>query len=557
MASLILLTGPRSGLRHPLLQDRIVLGRDPACDLVIDESMRKGSTRVGQKSHVSRRHAILTCASDGWSIEDGDGPSKKPSYNGTYLNDHKLPPFIKHRLKDRDRIRICDATFQFQEDSRYPFTVEATVEHGSSDHSLSLQPAEKLRLLLEISNSLRSTLDIDSVLQQMVDQLLVMFAQADRAFLIMKEVETGPLVVRVFRARDGSDPHDHRFSSSIVRRCLENVEAILGDDLPRQFPDTESVDLLTVCSLICAPLWSQDGRAIGAIQLDTRAQNRLFRQDDLQLLLGVASQASIAINNVRLHQEALVLQQRMRDLKLAHEVQHALLPRSLPGLAGYEFFAHYQSAEQVGGDYYDFIELPGNRLAVLLGDVFGKGVPAALVMTKFSVEARVCLETEPDLARAVTRLNALMSRAAVLDLYVTLVALILEPASHTIAIVNAGHLSPRLRRFASGAIEETSPPEIAGLPVGVLDGEVYSARTISLEPGDVLVLFSDGVSEAINGEDHPFGTEGVHTVLRGPPRSPHAVGNAILQAVQQHTTGCHQFDDITMVCFGRMTEESW
>src|SRR5262249_52410767 len=171
----------------------------------------------------------------------------------------------------------------------------------------------------------------------------------------------------------------------------------------------------------------------------------------------VASQASIALCNARLHREALVHQRRERDLEVAHEVQLALLPRCLPSVLGYEFFAHYEPAQQIGGDYYDFIPLPDQRLAILLGDVAGKGVPAALVMAKFSVEARVCLETAFGLAAAVSKLNAHMARADLSDRFVTLVAVVLDPATHTATLVNAGHPSPLLIRYATGAVEEAAP----------------------------------------------------------------------------------------------------
>src|SRR5262249_22217036 len=157
--------------------------------------------------------------------------------------------------------------------------------------------------------------------------------------------------------------------------------------------------------------------------------------------------------------------------------------------------ARYEPAQQVGGDYYDFLALPGGRLAVLLGDVAGKGVAAALIMAKFSVEVRVCLEAEPDLAAAVTRLNSVMTRAALSDRFVTLAAVVLAPAAHTATLVNAGPPSPLLVRHATGAVEEAAPLEVAGPLIGVDAGHVYAGREILLQPGDHLVLFSDGVTD--------------------------------------------------------------
>src|SRR5262249_58094397 len=135
-------------------------------------------------------------------------------------------------------------------------------------------------------------------------------------------------------------------------------------------------------------------------------------------------------------------QQRERDLAVARDIQLALLPQSLPELPGHAFHASYKAAQEVGGDYYDFVPLSGGRLAVLIGDVAGKGVPAALVMAKFSVEARVCLEAKPDLASAVSRLNEQMSRANLPDRFVTLTAAVIDPTASPLTVLSAGNPSP-------------------------------------------------------------------------------------------------------------------
>ncbi len=472
------------------------------------------------------------------------------SRNGTYVNDRKLLPG-RTRLRSDDRIRICDFGCTFHEDAEDSFSVEVSIDHESSIHSLQAQPAEKLRVILEISNSLSNTLDMDALLPRIVENLFQLFKQADRGFILLRDEPSGPLVVRAFKTRQPGQEADARFSASIVRRCLENVEAILGNDLAQQFPDSKSISALPIRSLMCAPLWSQDGQALGAIQLDTHGPRTKFTQDDLNLLLGVASQASIALCNARLHRDSLVHQRRERDLELAHQVQRALLPQRLPEVPGYEFYAHYESAQEIGGDYYDFIPLPQQRLAVLLGDVAGKGVPAALVMVKFSVETRVCLQTETELAAAVSKLNALMTRAALSDRFVTLVAVVLDPATHTATLVNAGHPSPLLFRHATGEVEKATPIEVAGPPIGIIDGYEYARCEVQLLPGDGLFLFSDGVTEAMDAQGHQFRTKRIHAVLQSGRFSPRATGERLIQEVKRHASGCSQNDDITLVCFGR------
>jgi serine phosphatase RsbU (regulator of sigma subunit) len=246
-----------------------------------------------------------------------------------------------------------------------------------------------------------------------------------------------------------------------------------------------------------------------------------------------------------------VHQRRQRDLDEAQEVQRALLPQQLPAVAGYQFFAHYAAAQQVGGDSYDFIPLSGQRLGVVLGDVSGKGVSAALIRARFAVEARVCLETEHDLAAAVSKLNQLMVRATLPDRFMTLVALVLDPATHRLTLVNAGHPSPLLLRHASGQVEDAAPLAVTGMPIGIEESCDYACCEVELRPGDSLTLFSDGVTDAVNSQGRAFRKQGLHGALANSRLAPRELGQRLIDAVQRHAAGCDQLDDITLVCFGR------
>lgn len=550
MAHLVVVSGGEPGLRLPLDRDQTVLGRDPECQVVIKEALAR---RDDAGPRVSRRHAVISRQDEKFTIEDGDGQGKM-SRNGTFVNDRKTPFPGRVLLHDGDRIRICDFVCTFHQASDSSFSVEHSIDHPSSVQFLQAQPAERLRVILEISNSLSHTLEIDALLPRLIDRLLELFPQADRGFIILRDEITGQLVARVSRTRQAGDHPDAPFSHVVVRQCLDSVQAILGDDLPQQFPGSESIDGLPMRSLMCAPLWTQDDQALGVIQLDSEGPKKKFSPEDLNLLLGVASQASIALSNARLHRDALLRQGQLRELELAGKVQLAILPQRLPDIPGYEFYAYYKSAQEVGGDYYDFVPLPRQRLAVLLGDVAGKGVAAALVMVKFSVEARACLLTEAEPAAAVSKLNALMSKAALADRFVTLALAVLDPASHTIALVNAGHPSPLLFRRAAGlggAVEEAVPLKDAGPPVGIDDGHDYTCCQVALGPGDGLILFSDGVTEAQDARGLQFRPKGIRTVLQAGPWSAPETGEHLIEAVKQHASGRSQNDDIAVVCFGR------
>jgi len=239
------------------------------------------------------------------------------------------------------------------------------------------------------------------------------------------------------------------------------------------------------------------------------------------------------------------------DLELARGVQRGFLPQRLPEIPGYEFFANYESAYEVGGDYYDFILLPNQRVAVLLGDVAGKGVVAALLMAKLSADARFCMLTDPDPAAAVTRLNSMMNHSGIADRFVTLVAAILDAGKHTVTLVNAGHPPPLIYHRATRTVEEAISKERTGFPIGVFDGFGYASCQVSLAPGDSILAFTDGVTEAMDAQGRQLQMKGVYAAVQGEAYSPRALGEQVVKVVKQFASGRSQQDDIALVSFGR------
>jgi serine phosphatase RsbU (regulator of sigma subunit) len=239
------------------------------------------------------------------------------------------------------------------------------------------------------------------------------------------------------------------------------------------------------------------------------------------------------------------------DLDLAREVQRGFLPPRMPELPGYEFFTFYESAYEVGGDYYDFIPLPENRLAVMLGDVVGKGVVAALLMAKLSADARFCMMTEPEPAAAITKLNDLMHQSVAAARFVTLVAAVLDPTQHTVTLVNAGHPSPLHYHRSTRTVTEAVAAAESGLPLGVLNGFAYHACQIHLEPGDSILAFTDGVIEAVDLRDAQLQMQGVCAALQGGDYTPQTLVEQVVRVVKQFSSGHSQSDDIAVVGFGR------
>jgi phosphoserine phosphatase RsbU/P len=554
MASLQVLKGMTEGQRIPLNGDRFVLGRNPDCQVVIPITS------------VSREHAAIVVRQGRYYIED------MQSRNGTFVNNQQILQLTL--LHHNDRIRICDFVAVFldssstlplpqelvreeeeaEEEVESSTTVEAALSQSSS-LLLQSQPAERLQALLDISRNLSKTLELDPLLPKIVDSLFQLFKQADRCFIILAEEGTGKLIPKVIKTRRPQDETNARFSKSIVKKCLETNTAFLSDDASsdKRIPLSQSVVDFRIRSVMCGPLCGAEGKAFGVIQLDTQDRTKKFTQGDLELLLGVCNVASMALDNARMHEDSLAQERVKRDLEVAHRVQLGFLPRKLPELPGYQFAACYESALEVGGDYYDFVPVGDKKLAITLGDVAGKGVTAALLMAKLSSDARFCLLIEPDLPRAINHLNDLLCQQAVdVDRFVTLAAVMLDTSTHTATLVSAGHMPPLHYRHAEGTLVDAMPKSVPGVPLGIIRGTTFDAHSVTLQPGDWLLLFTDGVTDAVNVSNVRLGMEGMLAALKGPAIPPSNTCERILKAAKQHSAGRDQHDDITLVCLGRV-----
>jgi len=558
MPVLHVLKGANEGSHIALDGDKFILGRNPDCGIVIPFTS------------VSREHAQILRIQGRYYIED------KQSRNGTFVNNTAIT--ARTLLKHNDRVRICDflAAFMEQPQTTPPpggdvpepeeadgsSTVEAMLS-GSSNLLLETQPADKLRGLLDISANLSKTLKLDALMPKIVESLFQLFRQADRCFVIQAEDGGNRLLPRVVKTRREQDEANARPSKTIVRRCLETAQAFLSDDASRddRIQLSQSVVDFRIRSVMCVPLCAPEdkegkqGKAFGVIQLDTQDRSKKFTQEDLKLLWGVANQAAVAMENARLHEEAVVRERFNRDLELAKRVQHSFLPSTLPKVAGYEFYAHYQPAQAVGGDYYGFIPMPQGRLAVALGDVAGKGISAALLMAKLSSDARFCFLAEPNPGQAVGKLNDLLYEfTSPMDRFVTLSAIVLDPSRHVVTLVSAGHPSPQLWRKSNNSLQDAMPKTTAGLPLGMVEGCAYDACQLALQPGDNLLLFSDGVTDALDVRNNQFSMKGVQRVIQEAGSvSAATLGDRLIKAIEHHTTNRDPFDDITLVCLGRTT----
>ena len=238
------------------------------------------------------------------------------------------------------------ASFKDAEEAEDNSTVEAAITPSSNKQILEAQPAERLTMLFEIGAELTRRFDTEDLFPKVVEKLFQVFRQADRGFIITKE--NGKLIAKVVRTRRAGEDDKTNFSRKIVNRCMDNGQAILSEDASadKLFDMSQSIADCKIRSMVVAPLLNRsDGQAFGVIQLDTQDRFKKFTQDDLRLLIAVAAQAGVAIENARCT-KTWCRRGLKRDLELAQRVQKSFLPKKLPQAAGYEFYAHYESARK-------------------------------------------------------------------------------------------------------------------------------------------------------------------------------------------------------------------
>jgi phosphoserine phosphatase RsbU/P len=556
-----------SGQLIEIKGEPLVIGRLQECQVILDST------------GVSRKHAEIRRAGDRFTLVD------LHSRNLTFLNGKKLDPDdAPPVLSANDRIKICDVEFVFfpvepKESSRRPLILpdEMVVTESPHDetsgalHTLdasrsssmasAVKPEVKLRAILEISRKLSSDLKIDTVAPNIIDALMELFPQSERGFLILIDQATKRLIRKAFKYRPSkqtsliapyTDEVPMSISRSIVNHVIGQKRAVLSQDAgaDQDLPTSASIADLKIRSVMCVPLLAFEGEVLGIIQLDTSSRKQ-FNQEDLDILTTVAGQAAVSVQNASMHEKLLRNAALERDLSIAETVQKRFLPQSLPKIPGYEFFAFYQPTYEVGGDYYDFIQLPSNKLGIALGDVSGKGVAAALMMAKFSGDTRFCVSTQSSPQVAIEKLNNLLCDAGIDEKFMTMSLSMLDIDRNRVTFCSAGH-PPLFLRRANGKVEELGD-DISGFPLGVTPEWQYKQLEVDIHPGDVMVIYSDGCTDARNSEEELYDSREHRRLIKRVMESPggaEAVGKSILQEIREFSAGHKQVDDITLVCFG-------
>jgi serine phosphatase RsbU (regulator of sigma subunit) len=547
MANLVILQGPDAGRQFALGPGRSVIGRQPGSDVYL-ESLA-----------VSRQHAYVSSEEGGWFIEDAG------SSNGTFVNEGRFEGRMP--LTEYDTIQIGPYVLALRpapapkpREDDGPI-IRASVAALPSNQTLYAQnPALKLQVVLEIAQHLARTPE-EALLGKLLDHLLSLFPQADRGLVLLCQ-DDQPDGLRLaecrVRNKDNSQAHkppaDFPYSRTLVRRALEAGEGILSEDIESDVELHVSTLLaLKIRSLLCVPLVCKDGRRLGVLQLDNARRGAAFRAEDLELLTAIALQAAVVLDNAALHAERLRDERLRVEVAMARDIQTGYLPSEFPsGEAGFELFARVEPAHEVSGDLYDFFPLQDGRLAFCVGDVSGKGLPAALFMVAVHALFRHLAQTETGPAETLRRLDTALAADNSAGKFVTLACGVYDPPSGEMVLATAGHPPPLLRR-PDGQVEPVAVS--GGLPLGY--GEVGAGLADTrrmLAPGETLILYTDGFTEGRDpGFRDLFGEARLREALGGPrtelPLA--ACADEARAAVQHFTGGSAPQDDLTLLLLRR------
>ncbi len=368
--------------------------------------------------------------------------------------------------------------------------------------------------------------------------------RADRASIWLVDEKTGQLVTRVAH---GSDEIRIPLGTGLVGACVSTNQSVVVNDTSSDERFLRRVDNSSgyqTKSVLAVPL-SVDGKVIGALQLLNKPDG--FSTEDVELLRFAALFSASAINAERMRREAETVRLMRHELDLAREVQRQLLPQELPPVRGVEYAGVCRPAQSVGGDYYDFLELPGDLFGFVLGDVSGKGIPAAVLMASIQTLLRSLLTHDPlPVSNVVNELNAAIHRCSSPAFFSTLFTGVLNTERNKLLYVNAAHPAPMiLRAGPEGTIDR---PRTGNLPVSILPTVKYSEGSIDVGPGDVILTYSDGISEVFDPKGVMWEDTRIEDVLRkNRDRPVEEIIQAVIEAVDNYAAGADQFDDMTLV----------
>jgi phosphoserine phosphatase RsbU/P len=521
----------------------LVFGRSVEADVTCNDSS------------MSRRHAQIGADAGGWFVED------LGARNGTFLNNQRVEG--RARLASGDVIRMGATVVRFAgEPAAAPHTgalgegpfgqtifrpvADLLPDAVATVPSEAMDPrrlAARLEALNGFHRALARAIGLDDLLALLLEHLFAVL-QPEEGVILLREPD-GTLRTAASRRLPGASG-DLLVSQRLVAEIVEkNAAALVTDvEFDERFASSQSVISAGIRSILAAPFTDSEG-CVGMVAIYSRTRVRRFREEDLDLLVSLASAAALRIRNVALAEEAAARRVQDRELALATEIQMDMLPRVLPATPELKVAARLIPARAVGGDLYDFF-VTGDALWFIIADAAGKGVSAALFMAVTRTLFRAIAHDGHTVAAVVARMNAELARDNDRQVFVTALVGRLALTSGELTCCNAGH-HPILRLTDDGGIEEVAAGG-HGIALGILEDPPYEENRLALTRGDVLLLFTDGVTEAVATSGQLFSEPRLVETLRAcAGHSVDGIVDGVVWAVEAFAAGAPQEDDITVM----------
>lgn len=408
-----------------------------------------------------------------------------------------------------------------------------------------------LGLISKVGVALLSSSGLDETLDQVASLVFEAVPAESCVIMLRDETAEGGMKIVVAREKGKEEPiQEVRISRTVMDEVMKNGKSVLTADAqhdPRYASQTMA--LMGVRSVLAVPLSVDERDVFGIIYADSPTYETTFTEEHLNILTTLASVASIRVENARLLEERFERERMERELELATEIQQRFQPSEAPRIEGYEFQGISFSCYEIGGDYYDFIPRHNGNMLIALGDVSGKGTAAALLMSSLHAAIHGQVAAKSSLDEVVKSVNQYLADNTPANRFVTLFVAELDPKSGTIRYINAGHNPPLIGR-ASGGIEQLSS---GGFPLGILPSADFEVGETHLAPGESVLIYSDGVSEANNLKEEEFGLERLTDVVRRNLNASAAgLRDKVESALSAFTQTAPANDDITLVIVKRV-----
>lgn len=424
---------------------------------------------------------------------------------------------------------------------------------------------EDLHTIMAVSRAMSSERNLDKLLTMIVDASTRLI-DADRSSLFLVDEQNGKLWTRVAQHTDKILLPIGTGIAGTVAATGETINIKSAYSDPRFDRSNDVRSGYKTVSMLCMPLINSNNKVVGVIQALNRKSEVILQQGDMpaeaeasigpfsnydeQVLAALCSQAAVAIDNAQLIERDRERQALAREMELAHQIQLSLLPDGVPQRPGWRFAAWAESCDQTGGDYYDFLIKPGS-LDVVVGDVSGHGLGAAMLMSTARAFLRALHLQDRTLAETVTSLNRLLEQDMAEDAFMSMTVCRVDDGG-ACSYVAAGHEPPMIWRAAKKAFDQL---DSTGLPLGMMDDATYDEMCMvePLKRGDLMLLLTDGIFEAQRPGDEPWGIERMQAVIRANAgKGAKAVCDAIVAGAQAHLQGADPHDDMTLIVAERL-----